>query len=137
MATSSSFNPDDLLGRGWALPVHLDDSGQIALVAGADAVSQSIWSILATAPGERIGQPAYGCAIHEAVFGPGDSATAAFIGESVRQALEAWEPRIELLGVGVESVPQRSLMLISLEYRLHATPGVSNLVFPFYLQGAP
>ena len=136
MATSA-FKPDELLDCGWALPVRLDASGRIALVAGADAVSQSIWSILATAPGERIGQPEYGCGIHEAVFAPGGSATAAFVQESVRLALEIWEPRIELLGVSVENVPQRSLLLISIDYRLRTAPGVTNLVFPFYLQGAP
>jgi phage baseplate assembly protein W len=130
------FSSDELLGRGWALPVRLDGAGQIALVAGPDAVAQSIWSILATAPGERVGQPEFGCAIHDLVFAPGDSATAAVIAEQVRRGLELWEPRIVLLGVHVDHDPTQALMLIRIDYRLSTAPGVHNLVFPFYLEGA-
>jgi phage baseplate assembly protein W len=134
---SNPFSADELLGRGWALPVRLDGSGEIALVTGPDAVAQSIWSILATAPGERVGQPQYGCGIHDLVFGPGGSDVAAVVSDAVRNALELWEPRIDVITIDVDSVPQQSLMLISIDYRLRAAPGISNLVFPFYLQGSP
>src|SRR5215210_7173626 len=101
---------DDLLGRGWALPVRLDADGQIALAAGPDAVAQSIWTILATAPGERVGQPQFGCGIHELVFSPSGGGTDALVAEQVRGALALWEPRIDLLGVQVESRPAESLL---------------------------
>jgi phage baseplate assembly protein W len=134
---SDSLTPQDLLGRGWALPVRLGADGHLVeLVSGPEAVAQSIWTILATAPGERVGQPQFGCGIHELVFAPGGAGTAALVAEQVRDALELWEPRIELLGVHVESVPAQFLLTIRVDYRLRAAPGVHNLVFPFYLEGS-
>lgn len=123
------------LGKGWALPVRPGADGGIEMVAGEQAVAQAIWTILATAPGERVGRPDFGCGIHDLVFSPADGGTAAAVGESVRRALELWEPRIDVTGVGVESRPDESRLLIRVEYRLRAAPGVYNLVFPFYLEG--
>jgi phage baseplate assembly protein W len=127
---------DDLLGRGWSLPVRLDGQGEIALGRGADAVQQSIWSILATAPGERVGRPDFGCGIHDLVFAPASGGTAALVAEHVRRALTLWEPRIDLLDVRVDSRPAEALLLIRIDYSLRAAPGPQNLVFPFYLGGA-
>jgi uncharacterized protein len=132
---STSF--DARLGRGWALPVRLAPEGGIALVAGEDTVAQSIWTILATAPGERVGQPEFGCGIHELVFAPSDGGTAAAVSELVRTALTVWEPRIDLTGVRVEPQPAQARLLIRVDYRLRAAPGAFNLVFPFYLEAAP
>src|SRR4051812_8252699 len=100
---SLSFDPR--LGQGWALPVRLAPDGDIALVAGEQAVGQSIWTILATAPGERVGQPDFGCGIHDLVFAPSDGGTAAAMAELVRSALTVWEPRINLTGVRVQAQP--------------------------------
>ena len=66
--TARPLSPETRLGRGWALPVHPDPEDGIATVAGELAVAQSIWTILATAPGERVGRPDFGCGIHELVF---------------------------------------------------------------------
>ena len=126
---------DDLLGRGWALPVSLDAAAGIALTAGPDAVSQSIWTILATAPGERVGRPDFGCGIHDLVFAPASGATIALVTEQVRRALTVWEPRIDLLDVRVEARTSEALLLIRVDYSLRAAPGPQNLVFPFYLGG--
>lgn len=127
--------PAARLGTGWALPVRPAATGEIEMVAGEQAVAQAIWSILATAPGERVGRPDFGCGIHDLVFSPADGGTAAAVGESVRKALELWEPRIDVTAVSVESRPDESRLQIRVEYRLRAAPGVYNLVFPFYLEG--
>jgi uncharacterized protein len=132
--TSRPLTPEARLGRGWALPVRPDPDDGIEMVAAEAAVAQSIWTILATAPGERVGRPDFGCGIHDLVFSPADGGTAAAVGESVRRALDLWEPRIDVLAVDVESRPEESRLLIRVEYRLRAAPGVYNLVFPFYLE---
>jgi phage baseplate assembly protein W len=125
-----------LLGRGWALPVRLAPDGAITLTAGPDAVQQSIWTILATAPGERVGRPGLGCGIHDLVFAPASGGTAALVAEHVRRALTIWEPRVDLLDVRVESRTGEALLLIRVDYSVRAAPGPQNLVFPFYLGGA-
>jgi uncharacterized protein len=128
--------PEERLGRGWALPVRPGADDRLELVAGEAAVAQSIWTILATAPGERVGRPDFGCGIHDLVFSPADGGTAAAVAESVRRALATWEPRIDVTGVGVESRPDEALLAIRVDYRLRSAPGELNLVFPFYLEGS-
>ena len=133
--TARPLTGEARLGRGWALPVRPDPDDGIETIAGEAAVAQSIWTILATAPGERVGRPDFGCGIHELVFSGADGGTIAAVGESVRRALEEWEPRIDVTTVAVESRPDESRLLIRVDYRLRAAPGVYNLVFPFYLEG--
>ena len=44
---------------------------------GEDNIRQSIWLILGTAPGERLGRPDFGCGIYDLVFSTQSAATAA------------------------------------------------------------
>ena len=46
-------------------------------------------------------RPEFGCRIHDHVFGPANSATAGQIAYDVREALERWEPRIDVIDVRV------------------------------------
>jgi len=124
----------DFLGRGLAFPVRTDATGSIALVSGEREVVESIRLILATAPGERPMRPEFGCAVHDLVFAPADSATAGQIAYEVRTALERWEPRITLTDVVVGfSEAERGTLLIDIKYQLRGTNDPRNLVFPFYV----
>ncbi|MEU8419176.1 GPW/gp25 family protein [Amycolatopsis japonica] len=124
----------DFLGRGLAFPVRTDATGSIALVGGEREVVESIRLILATAPGERPMRPEFGCAVHDLVFAPADSATAGQIAYEVRTALERWEPRITLTDVVVGfSEAERGTLLIDIKYHLRGTNDPRNLVFPFYV----
>ncbi|MFI5561629.1 GPW/gp25 family protein [Amycolatopsis japonica] len=124
----------DFLGRGLAFPVRTDATGSIALVSGEREVVESIRLILATAPGERPMRPEFGCAVHDLVFAPADSATAGQIAYEVRTALERWEPRITLTDVVVGfSEAERGTLLIDIKYHLRGTNDPRNLVFPFYV----
>jgi uncharacterized protein len=124
----------EFIGRGWAFPVHTDATGSVALVSGDQEILESIRLILGTAPGERPMRPEFGCAIHDLVFAPADSATAGQIAYAVRVALERWEPRITLTDVmvGFEAVEQGTL-LIDIRYTLRDSNDPRNLVFPFYV----
>lgn len=124
----------EFIGRGWAYPVHADATGSIALVSGDQEILESIRLILGTAPGERPMRPEFGCAIHDLVFAPADSATAGQIAYAVRVALERWEPRITLTDVvvGFDAVEQGTL-LIDVQYTLRDSNDPRNLVFPFYV----
>ena len=46
-------------------------------------------------------RPEFGCRIHDYVFSPADSATAAAISAEVTRALTMWEPRIDVDDVDV------------------------------------
>ncbi|MBD2341678.1 GPW/gp25 family protein [Calothrix sp. FACHB-156] len=125
----------DFLGVGWTFPVQLDESGQIQTAAYDEAVRQSIWMILSTAPGERLMRPDFGCGIHNLVFAPNNAGTIGQVVSDVRQALIEWEPRIDVLDVDViPDATQPTLLLVQINYQVRTTNNRFNLVYPFYLE---
>ncbi|NTU80837.1 MAG: GPW/gp25 family protein [Chloroflexales bacterium] len=123
------------LGVGWAFPLALDQRGQVVAASYESLVRQSIWLILATAPGERMMRPDFGCGLHRLLFRSDTAAVAGIAASEVRQALVRWEPRIELLDVRAAPDPaQPSYLLIVVDYLVRRTNSRFNLVYPFYLE---
>lgn len=128
------------LGNGWCYGLSGEgqgvglDGGAIAESGGDESVREAIWLILSTAIGERMGRPDFGCGIHDLVFG---TMTAGSMGEvitAVTQALDRWEPRIDVLEVDAypgDAAP--SMLVIEVHYRIRETNSRFNLVYPFYL----
>src|ERR671933_374939 len=115
----------DFIGSGWGFfPLRLSKRGGIDLARGADDVSESIRMILSTPIGERRMRPNFGCGVHDLVFATNTPATHGLIRYHVAQALELWEPRIELGedGVRVRVDPdQPERVLIEITYTLRGT----------------
>ncbi|HZR83913.1 MAG TPA: GPW/gp25 family protein [Candidatus Binatia bacterium] len=126
----------EFLGRGWAMPVHVDPrTGHVAYSEYEQDIRESILIILETAPGERVMRPNFGCGIHEMVFTALDSTTLRRIRSEVEEALQRYEARIEVVGVNVDDAASaEGKLLIELEYRVRRTNQVGNLVFPFYFR---
>jgi phage baseplate assembly protein W len=132
------MNGPAFLGRGWSFPVNIDADGAIARADYEESVRQSVWIVLATAPGERPMRPDFGCGMHELVFSVDDTNTAGLVADRVRRALVLWEPRIELLDVTVDSAGGVDAVLeVRVDYRVRTTNNVFNLVYPFYLAQGP
>lgn len=124
----------DFVGAGWAFPLGVDATGRIALVARDREIQESLRLILGTAPGERPMRPEFGCRIHEHVFGPANSTTAARVAHDVRESIERWEPRVDLLDVGVSfDARTEGTMYVDVRYALRGDNDPRNLVFPFYV----
>jgi uncharacterized protein len=124
----------DFLGRGWAFPIRLVPDRLRGFIGGDERIRQSIWIILSTAPGERQMLPDFGCGIHDLVFEPNTAALRGLVQAKVRDALVRWEPRIDVLGVRVETPPdERNRLLIRIDYRIRANNAFFNLVFPYFL----
>jgi Bacteriophage baseplate protein W len=123
----------DFLGKGWGYPVRKEDATGVAASYGEESIRESIWIILATAPGERVMRPDFGCGIHDCVFEVNDASTIGQITKEVRNALVRWEPRIDTLDVDIEVKGRGELMLINVHYRVRAVNNFFNLVYPFYL----
>jgi len=124
----------EFLGVGWAFPVKLDGEGAFERAQHEESVRQSIWTILGTAKGERVMRPEFGCGIYDLVFEVNDAATAGKVVQAVREALLAFEPRIDVRDVQVRPEQQGEVMLISIDYEVRATNNAFNLVYPFYLE---
>lgn len=123
------------LGRGWRFPVGVDPAtGRIAMSEHEQDIKESIRIILATAPGERLMRPDFGCGIHDLIFSTISRATIGLFESRVREAIIKWEARVEIvrLEVSVEEASNGKLE-IELACRVRDTNNEFNLVFPFYL----
>jgi len=126
----------DFLGTGWRFPVGKDENSPIGLTEGESNIADSIWIILATSAGERVMRPDFGCGIHRLVFAVNNAGTIGEVKREVRDALVRWEPRIDVLDIGVETKGMGEELLINIQYRVRTTNNFFNLVFPFYLSGS-
>lgn len=126
------------LGVGWAHPVRREREGEGERIATATyeaSIRDALWIILATAPGERVMRPDFGCGIHDLVFATTSATTLGQVVREVSDALVRWEPRIEVLGVEAEPDPaEPARLLIQIDYRVRTTNNQFNLVYPFYLE---
>ncbi len=124
---------NDFLGTGWSFPPRPDGRGGIALVSGADKIAQSIWIILSTAMGERVMRPTFGSRLHELVFATSSAETLGLAELYVKEALNFWEPRIELTSVEASVDPQRdNVILVKITYLIKLTHDERSLVYPLY-----
>jgi phage baseplate assembly protein W len=124
----------DLLGSGLSFPLTVDRRGGIALANGEQDVDQAIEIILSTAPGERPMRPEFGCGVHDFVFDTIDAATVGRLETEIRNALDRWEPRIEVDRVDFDLDHMgEGQLLIEIGYRVRATNHERNLVYPFYV----
>lgn len=129
MADNRSF-----LGTGIGFPLAVGPDGGLRLAAGEVSITQSIWLILSTAPGERVMNSEFGCGMQNLVFAPNTSATHAQIAHHVQESLLRFEPRIDVLDVRVEaSGDLDNLLLVGIDYRIRDNNALNNLVYPFYI----
>ena len=136
MASPLMNRDKEFVGQGLAFPLQVNARGELALVTGATDIEQSIGIILGTIPGERVMRPTFGCRAWELIFAPNNAATQSLLITYVRQALEFWEPRIELTDVDVatdENEP--SALLVEIKYEIKTTHDQRSIVYPFYIMG--
>jgi uncharacterized protein len=113
---------------GSASGFSISPRGAIALVHSADSVRQAILLLISTRPGERVMRPTYGCHLFRLAFAPNDDTTAGLAIHYVRQALQTWEPRIEVLRLDAHAHPDHTSRLdIHLQYRLRLSARPEHL----------
>ena len=131
------FHPDfDLTAKAAGLQV--SNRGGIEMIEGKSSVQQAVLLLLSIRPGERVMRPNYGCDLHRLVFSQNDDTTAGLAIHYVRQAIERWEPRIEVTRLDARRSADDSrpgILEIHLEYRVRATQQRETLVYAFDLTG--
>lgn len=135
MSTSAPLAPGRAyLGQGFAFPLRVTAHGRMATARAEAKIEQSVWLIMASATGERVMRPNYGCAIHDMLFEPNNQAAEARMADHVRRALTAQEPRIAVLDVTVDSSPaDPSAVLIRVDYRIHENNSIASMVYPYFV----
>ena len=127
---------NDFRGTGWAFPIRVGVAA-IEVVSGDEDVAQSIHLILATAKGERVMRPDFGCGIHDLVFAAVSTQLIARVRREVEDALRTYEARIEVLRVAVATRGLAAGRLdVEIVYRVRTTNQTGNYVYPFYFREA-
>jgi phage baseplate assembly protein W len=91
-------------------------SKDVALLKDEDAVKRAISNLILTDPGERLMQPYIGAGIREMLFENLTPGTLKIIEERVRDTIDTYEPRAELIDVAVESIDEQSVQVTVLFY---------------------
>lgn len=122
----------EFLGKGLSLDFCLDSRGSVKMSSYETSVEESLKIILGTKCGERVYNAKFGCRIHELMFEPNDVRTQTLAKNYVTQALEWFEPRINLHEVSVDNMSENSIN-ITINYEIVDSNKAYNLVYPFYL----
>ena len=124
------------LGSGWAFPPSFINQTTHMVKAEAD-IQESLYILLATAPGERVMQPTYGCALKLYVFDNIDESAVAVMKDTISKAILFFEPRVVVETISVTDLdPLEGKISINIYYRVRATNNRYNLVYPFYFNEA-
>lgn len=107
---------------GWPLG-GADADGRLRWSRGEQALTEAVWNILATQPGERPMRQAFGAGLGAYIHQPDTESTRRLVAAAARQALERTEPRIVLQEVVVE--PDRT------------EPATLRLVVRWHRRGRP
>ena len=135
--------PPDYVGQGLSFPLRVNIQSNLHLSANTYNIEESMRLILATKWGERLYRPDFGSRLDELIFAPMNTETLLLIRLYVTEALERWEPRINLIGVYVEvassqltkkSDPNQGKLNIVIQYQIKNSHDSKSFVYPFYLQ---
>ena len=81
-------------------------------------------------------RPEFGCRVHELIFAPNNASTHGLIIRYVEEALERWEPRVEVQEVEVTTDPNSGAgLLVEIKYQIKDTHDERSIVYPFFLMG--
>ncbi|GHF45140.1 hypothetical protein HNQ07_002222 [Deinococcus metalli] len=117
--------------------LRLTPGGGVQLASGAALVRQSLLLLISTRPGERVMRPTYGCHLSRLMFAPNDDTTAGLAIHYVRQAIERWEPRVQILHLDAGRDPDvPELLRLTLRYRVRAILHEDHLQVRLNLAGS-
>lgn len=125
-----------LFGRGIAFPPHVGADGRMAWSEGEENIRQNIEIILRTEERERLNLPEFGGGLRRYLFEPNSVVTRFEIEERIKNALQAWEPRVVVAAVMVEEDardPQAAIATV--HYQLVATRAASQVTLRVQLGG--
>ncbi len=91
-------------------------TGDLIVKKDDAAIKQAVVNLLMTNKGERPFQPQLGSSIREQLFEPLDTMTAAIIGESIKNCLTNYEPRIRILELDLDLDFEENGYTVNLEF---------------------
>jgi len=88
------------------------------LISDSDenAINNAIDNIIFTKPGERVGDPEFGCKASELLFDQMSFITEHLLHEIIEDAITKYEPRIDLNNVEVTAEPDKNYYSVLITY---------------------
>ncbi len=83
-----------------------------------NAISRSLRNIVYTLPGEKFFTPSFGSRISGSLFENIDDITGDVINDEIKNSINNWEPRVEILDVITEPDPDNNSYNVSIEYEI-------------------
>lgn len=130
------FVHPDFARAGESTGLRTNLRGGIAMVEQDESIRQSLQLLITTVPGERVMRPEYGCYLYRLIFSPNDYTTAGLAIHYVKQAVDRWEPRVEVVALDAAQNPDDAGRLdVLLEYRVRATQQLDRVTVSLNLTG--
>lgn len=122
----------DWVGSGARYPKMFDKyTGSTKISTDDERLCQSILMILTTRIGERFFLPEFGSKLHELIFEPNDYILKDLLEMYTREALDIWEPRIQVIAVDAQVCKGENTVPIIIHYRISNSNITKNYVHPF------
>ena len=90
------------------------------------AIHNSLKNLFNTAPGERFLLPNYGEDLRRFLFEPIDEIHAKALGSSIKDSIETWEPRIQVVNINVDAFIDTQEYEVTINVRI---PGYNKQTF--------
>jgi phage baseplate assembly protein W len=95
-------NNDKIFASDLAFRPNVSNAGDISIVTNREAINQSIYNIIKTRRGAKLGNPFFGAGIETFLFEPLTEDTAEKMGQSILTQIKMWEPRIDIVSTEVK-----------------------------------
>ncbi|MFT5321960.1 MAG: phage baseplate assembly protein W [Pseudohongiellaceae bacterium] len=129
---------NSFLGRGWSFPPQFEKNNgvlELQMVSLEADIKESLAILLATAPGERVMQPTFGCGLKGVAFESIDESVITELKDLIERSILFFETRISLDEITIDTDEiYDGLIRIHIEYTITSTNTRNNIVYPFYFQ---
>ena len=93
-------------------------SGDLITLKNENAIARAVRNIVLTTPGEKLFDPDFGSSVSEILFENVDEITAVSIQDEIRNCLNNYEPRVDLVDVNVDPNFDENQFDVKITYRI-------------------
>ena len=93
-------------------------SGDLIALKNENAIARAVRNIVSTTPGEKFFDPDFGSSVSEILFENVDDITAISIKDEIKNCLQNYEPRVELIDVKVNPNFDENQFDVIITYRI-------------------
>ena len=93
-------------------------SGDLIALKNENAIARAVRNIVSTTPGEKFFDPDFGSSVSEILFENVDDITAISIKDEIKNSLQNYEPRVEIIDVIVDPNFDENQFDVVITYRI-------------------